>query len=366
MDEDELIRKFSDVTNTSLYPSMLAEAIEQDDLLSARVLMFVFHVQPTLMNLARATSLGHFEVVRLIFDRLGDYRLDYWDRNSRNVVEGLARTQKIATLREMIRRGYFSDWNGQIKNFFVGHLVTDLSATDDESSYDALRLFLLDAKFPWVHPYGDNVIWKATTRSVLENLYTILLPLDSSVRQCVFLRAVDLGMVDFCQDNAKHVNRSCLHESLVRAIRLSEWDIVTWLLRDAVPPVTVKDSHWSENALDTAIDVKSIRAMELLLQHEYCLSLRRYFTNCIRQNYADGLRVLLARCSEPMRPSFLLEACALENVAVARLLLEFGANPDATTWGGKIIGRYPGTVCNGNRAILHLLDERRRERRVYT
>lgn len=369
--EDDLLWEFSLVESDDDYRRLLFKAIAQKNPVAVRLLVDAYKCQPKFSDLVFASRSECEEIERFVFERLGSYLLRGIRSDDSDELFRLIKSCRVGTLREINRRGYFRSWDTSDRVWFVKKLIQD-AATRDAGQFEMVDLFLLEFQFPWLSTQSfisESVFGVVTDRVVFDHLYGILLPRkQKELDDWAFHRAADLGFVDFCIAHAKKVDRECsLTWSLVGAVKSSRWEVATALLHSVVPPITDKDEYWTivagiccvYNAMDTAIDAKSLRGMELLLEYGYCRSTRRYVARCIEQSYFDGLRLLFARGGANMDPGYLLDACAKERVLLVRTLLEIGADPDATTFWGKVFFRYPRTVSRDNRAIQRLFEEHR-------
>lgn len=370
VDEAELLRRLSEVADDAQYQRLMRSAIEENNVVLARLLLTTFGVKAQVWHIAAASIAGHDEIERMLFEKKGVFCL----RNYLGDHTALVNHGRVNTLREMFRRGYFEDWTESYQVRFLKFVIGAISdRVPPEHRYVVLDLFLLDFKFAWVDFDSRNKeqihIFEDLSRDVLLHLIDVMPARDPGALEFALVRASEIEDVDICLALSSRVERSVLEVTLGRAVHGRQARVIQTFLRDIERPVKEHDSAWkNQNAMDIAIRLKYLPEMRMLLEYGYldrsASRSRRYVKGCIAVAFTDGLRLLFEHGGARMLPEYLLDACSRQHVPTVRALLHLGADPDATTFWGKVFFRWPDTVCHGNRAIRMLLQEFRERARA--
>lgn len=342
----------------------LQEAIVSGDTATARQLITVYGVKPAPWDLAKASLAGHpDELIRLIVSNLSKFHREElritW-------VEDVIKERRLDILRQWHRLGVFADVKPSYK---VKMLTTNdiVFESCEDGRYEMLDYFILELKFPICYdaesepkyPYRNSVFSWTCPEHVASHILSVVSDLPLQARLDALNLMAKYANVPKCRELASspEISSDRLTWLLGRAVNSGRADFVEMVLRDLGRPVRfLKFTHALQSIMIAIGMRRLVDLLRLLLDYHCIVPLKQCAFECIDLEFPEGLRLLVEK-GVALEPDMLLFACAREYVLMVCTLLELGANPDATTWWGRLVCRRPDTVCNKNPAILNLLQE---------
>lgn len=360
-DEDDIVRAISLVPKNE-HAGLLRRTIRAGNLVAVRVLIGPFGVQPELSEIRRAVEEGRADLERLLVSGIRKWpEPDF--RATMEYLLFIARRHRAETLDALLRTEPFRSKSYET---VIGSTY-NLQFRDNYTPLNPFTKYAMDRLTDFLH--GATVddpdpLYVAGRRKILENLLREVIRGQDEFAEACAQRMRERKDYEAFSILLSFTRRSFQAAMIGFAVRLGWGDAWEHILCDSGRCVHDTDLAWGnadDNAMKEAIKSHKTREARMLLEHKFCKPTDAYVKYCLEVGGSECLRILF-EAGAKMQPGYLLAACEKQDVSTVRVLLDFGADPDATTLLGRLCGRRPDTVCKDNRAILLLLDDHRSPR----